>query len=107
MGFQYDWQAPGRSNVASHVLDPTTVDVLTTYNPSVLAANDLMKFHMQLLHQHIDDSRRLYESYANENVNCNFRYTTVEDTQRFIERNRPKVVSYEEALKKVKDDERE
>ena len=49
----------------------------------------------------------MYESYANENTRGNYKYTTVEDTKRFIEENRPKVISYEEALKEVKEEERD
>jgi len=78
------------------------IDVLTNYNPAVLAANDMMKFHMELLTKHIQNSRRLYEAYAAESVNSNYKYTTVEDTFGYIERNKPKVLTYKQALRKVK-----
>lgn len=100
--FRYDWQRNEPSNIAAHCLDPVTIDVLTNYNPAVLASNDLMKYHLQLMQQHIEDSRRLYEAYANENMNNNYKYTTVEDTKKYIEKNAPKVISFEEALRLAK-----
>lgn len=104
LNFKYNWQITEPSNIAAHVVEPMAIDVLTNYNPAVLAANDMMKFHMELLTKHIQNSRRLYEAYAAESVNSNYKYTTVEDTFGYIERNKPKVLTYKQALRKVKGD---
>lgn len=109
LNFKYPWQFDRPHNIAAATVGPESLDVLTSYSPAVLAAHDMVKYHFQLLQQHIENSRRLYESYASESNGklSNFHYTTVEDTMRFIKENRPKVTTFEEALKKVQEEEKE
>ena len=85
-------------------MDGETLHVLSSYNPSVLAAHDMMKFHFKLLQQHVDNSRRLYQAYTKDTGHSRFKYTTVDDTMEYIKKNRPKVQSYEEVLKEVKNE---
>ena len=62
----------------------------------------MLKYQLHLIHKHLEDSQRLYESCANESVNTNYIYTSVEATMNFVEKHRPNVISYKEALKQVK-----
>ena len=103
LNFKYPWQQQDTRphNIASHVVDGEALHVLTSYEPAVLAAHDMMKFHFKLLQQHIDNSRRLYQAYTDDSNDSNFRYTTVEDTMKYIKENRPKVESYDKVLKKI------
>ncbi|XP_066915876.1 uncharacterized protein C19orf44-like isoform X2 [Clytia hemisphaerica] len=102
LNFKYPWQQDRPNNIAAQVVTGETLHVLTNYDPAVLAAHDMMKFHFNLLNQHIDNSRRLYEAYSKETSSGRSKYTTVEDTMNFIEKNRPKVQTYEEALEDIK-----
>ena len=104
LNFKYPWQHDKPHNIAAHVVDGETLHVLTSYDPSVLAAHDMMKFHFKLLQQHVDNSRRLYQAYSQDTGHSKFKYTTVEDTMEFIEKNRPKVQTYQEVLKQIKSD---
>ena len=101
LNFKYNWQSSEPSRIASHVIDGTTLDMLTNYSPAVLAANDMMKFHLDLMKKYIDSSRRLYEAYSSIDSTSNFRYTTIEDTLNYIKKNRPRVTNYEDALDHV------
>ena len=101
LNFKYNWQSSEPSRIAPHVIDATTLDMLTNYSPAVLAANDMMKFHLDLMKKYIDSSRRLYEAYSSIDSTSNFRYTTIEDTMNYIKKNRPRVTNYEDALDHV------
>lgn len=101
LNFRYNWQSSEPSRIAPHVIDATTLDMLTNYSPAVLAANDMMKFHLDLMKKYIDSSRRLYEAYSSIDSTSNFRYTTIEDTMNYIKKNRPRVTNYEDALDHV------
>ncbi|XP_065644344.1 uncharacterized protein C19orf44 [Hydra vulgaris] len=102
LSYLYSWQLPHSSNIAAHVMDADTIELYSNLNPAMLAANDMMKYHLHLVRMHLNNSRRLYESYANENINNNYNYTSVEETMAYIHQNSPKVISYEQALKHVK-----
>lgn len=104
LSFKYPWQQDKPHNIAAHVVDGGTLHVLSSYDPSVLAAHDMMKFHFKLLQQHVDNSRRLYQAYSKDTGHSRFKYTTVEDTMEYIKRNRPKVQTYEEVLKEIKNE---
>ena len=101
LNFKYRWQSSEPSRIASHVIDATTLDMLTNYSPAMLAANDMMKFHLDLMKKYIDSSRRLYEAYSSIDSTSSFRYTTIEDTMNYIKKNRPRVTNYEDALEHV------
>ena len=101
LNFKYSWQSSEPSRIASHVIDATTLDMLTNYSPAMLAANDMMKFHLDLMKKYIDSSRRLYEAYSSIDSTSSFRYTTIEDTMNYIKKNRPRVTNYEDALEHV------
>ena len=90
------------SPVAATVVSEEALDAVAAYNPTVLALNDLLKYQLQLTKQHIDNSWRLYRAYAEPEVVGKHRYTTLKQTLKYMKKHAPSVVSYQDALKQVK-----
>lgn len=101
LGMQYVDPTP----IATHTVSPEAMEAMTAYNPAIVALNNMLREQIRLVEQFVEINQRMYESYSTK-VNSNYQYTTLEDTQQFIRKNRPKVVTYEEALKQVKEQER-
>lgn len=96
-GMQYVDPTP----IATHTVPPEAMEAMTAYNPAIIALNNMLREQIRLVEQFVEINQRMYESYA-RGANSSYRYTTLEDTQKFIEKNRPKPISYEEALEQVK-----
>lgn len=101
LGMQYVDPSP----IATHIVSPEAMEAMTAYNPAIVALNNMLREQIRLVEQFVEINQRMYESYST-GVNSSYRYTTLEDTQQFIRRNRPKTISYEEALEQVKQEER-
>ena len=108
---QTGWAIPGTkygldyldpTPIATHVVNPDSIEAITAFNPAILALNDMMKYQLQLTRQFIDNSWRLHKAYS-ETSSSNYRYATLESTMKYIKKNAPEVISYEEALKEVKE----
>ena len=93
------------SHIATTVVDKDALEAVTSYNPAMLALNDLLKYQIQLTKQHIENSWRLYNAYVEPDVKGRHRYTTLKDTLKYIKKNTKSVVSYEEALQQIKNQE--
>jgi len=89
------------SPIATTVVDQDALEAVTSYNPTMLALNDLMKYQIQLTRQHIDNSWRLYKAYAEPEAKGSHKYTTLKDTMKYLKQNAPSVVTYEEALNQI------
>lgn len=89
------------SPIATTVVDQDALEAVTSYNPTMLALNDLLRYQIQLTKQYIDNSWRLYRAYAEPEAKGTHRYTTLKGTMKYIKKNAPSVISYEEALKQV------
>lgn len=100
-GMQYVDPSP----IATHTVPPEAMEAMTAYNPAIVALNNMLREQIRLVEQFVEINQRMYESYSTS-INSNYRYTTLEDTRQFIKENRPKPISYEEALKQVKREER-
>ncbi|XP_068676727.1 uncharacterized protein C19orf44-like [Montipora foliosa] len=100
-GMQYVDPSP----IATHTVAPEAMEAMTAYNPAIVALNNMLREQIRLVEQFVEINQRMYESYSTS-INSNYRYTTLEDTRQFIKENRPKPISYEEALKQVKREER-
>jgi len=101
LGMQYVDPSP----IATHTVSPEAMEALTGYNPAIVALNNMLREQIRLVEQFVEINQRMYESYS-AGVNSSYRYTTLEDTQQFIRRNRPKTISYEEALEQVRREQR-
>ena len=58
---------------------------LTSYSPSVLALNDMLRQQLQLTSQFIDTQKRMHQAYV-RNLEPDYMYTTLEDTKNVSER---------------------
>lgn len=67
--------------------------------------NDILKGHVEMIENFVGMTQRV--NYINGAITRDraYKYTTLEDTRRFIKKNRKKTIGFEEALKKIKDDE--
>lgn len=63
--------------------------------------NQLLLGQIKLVEQFVFMSKRLRES---EKMNQSYKYTTLKDTRRFIRDNSRPVLTFDEALKQVQDD---
>lgn len=93
------------SAIATTVVSEDALEAVSAYNPTALALNDLLKYQLQLTRQHIDNSWRLYNAYAEPSTKGKHKYTTLKGTMKYIKDHSPSVISYEEALRQVKEGE--
>ncbi len=56
------------------------VSALTSYSPSVLALNDMLRQQLQLTNQFLQNHRRMHHAYVGS-MNPEFTYTTLQDTK--------------------------
>ncbi|PAA51067.1 hypothetical protein BOX15_Mlig006899g1, partial [Macrostomum lignano] len=118
LGYQWDPAGVGQA-AAAHGLglgsvDPTPVaslavsadalEAVTAYSPASAALNSLVRDQLALTAAFLASQRRIYqgavEALRGEPTGRN-RYTTLQDTREFIERNRPKSLTMAEALRLV------
>eukprot|EP00794_Sanderia_malayensis_P006272 gene6272-6993_t len=92
------------SPIATTVVSSDALEAVTSYDPSVLALNDLLKYQLQLTRQHIDNSWRLYNAYTMPDNARKHKYTTLKDTLRYMKKKGPSVITYEEALKEIQNE---
>ncbi|CAH3178571.1 unnamed protein product [Porites lobata] len=104
-GPRFGMQYVDPSPIATHTVSPEAMEAITAYNPAIVVLNNMLREQIRLVEQFVEINQRMYESYSS-GLNNNYRYTTLEDTQQFIRKNRPKPLSYEEALEQVKREER-
>lgn len=104
-GPRFGMQYVDPSPIATHTVSPEAMEAITAYNPAIVVLNNMLREQIRLVEQFVEINQRMYESYSS-GLNNNYRYTTLEDTQQFIKKNRPKPLSYEEALEQVKREER-
>ncbi|XP_078657610.1 uncharacterized protein LOC144903407 [Branchiostoma floridae x Branchiostoma belcheri] len=100
LGPQYGAGYTDPTPVATHVVNPDALEAMTSYSPSVLALNDLLRQQLQLTQQFVTNTRRLHEFYINS-LQADHSYTTLQDTLQFIQEHRRPVLTMEEALQQV------
>ncbi|KAE8293826.1 putative protein C19orf44 [Larimichthys crocea] len=89
------------SPVVTHMLSAEMVEALSTFNPAVFALNELLKQQVATTRQFIESSRHLHSSLVKSLEPPNYRYTTLEDTKKYILKRRPPKLTVEEALEEV------
>ncbi|XP_031551355.1 uncharacterized protein C19orf44 homolog [Actinia tenebrosa] len=100
IGMQYVDPSP----IATHAVSAEALEAVTAYNPAVVALTDMLKQQIRLVQQFVDANNRMYQAYTTS-LNTQYRYTTLEDTLEFIEKNKPRSLTLKEALRQIKDDE--
>ncbi len=73
-------------NKGERTLSALSLAALTSYSPSVLALNDMLRQQLQLTTQFVDSHKRLHQAYV-RNLEPNYMYTTLEDTKNVRTRN--------------------
>lgn len=86
-----------------------TFTEVSAYAPSVLAATDMYKRHLNLITDYIETNKStrvaevktMQQTVLRQKGNA---YTTLESTKQFIRRNRPRTLTMEEALAQVREE---
>ncbi|TKS74147.1 hypothetical protein D9C73_008228 [Collichthys lucidus] len=89
------------SPVVTHTLSAEMVEALSTFNPAVFALNELLKQQVATTRRFIESSRHLHSSLVKSLEPPNYRYTTLEDTKKYILKRRPPKLTVEKALEEV------
>eukprot|EP00842_Homolaphlyctis_polyrhiza_P004289 jgi/Hompol1/4861/HPOL_003964-RA len=80
--------------------DPGVPFERTSYYPNLVIMDNFVKNHLELLQDFVQMNVQMVESQTYRTMH----YTTLQDTRAFIEKHRPSVISLEEAVKLVKED---
>ncbi|KAL4230692.1 hypothetical protein ACF0H5_011068 [Mactra antiquata] len=115
-GLLYSWNPAGvgmsipSTPYGLHFVDPTPIatqtvsadalEAMTSYSPSMLALHDMLKSQLELTKEFLDVQKRMYANFSND-IKPGFKYTTLEDTKKYIKKNRKKKLTFKEALQLV------
>uniref|UniRef100_A0A8W8KBJ1 DUF4614 domain-containing protein n=1 Tax=Magallana gigas TaxID=29159 RepID=A0A8W8KBJ1_MAGGI len=88
------------ASIASYVISPDSLNALTSYSPCMLALHDMLKQQLELTKSFLHSQQSLYQSMSSS-LDHKYRYTTLQDTKKYIKKHRSKKMSLKEALKLV------
>ncbi|XP_019856021.1 PREDICTED: uncharacterized protein LOC109584645 [Amphimedon queenslandica] len=89
-----------------HIVRPEALEVLAGYSPALLAIKDLTNSQLALTRHFIARAQCLSDSILTS-TQPDHQYVTLDGTQEYIKAHKPKVLSYSEALERVKRKERQ
>uniref|UniRef100_S4RXI5 DUF4614 domain-containing protein n=1 Tax=Petromyzon marinus TaxID=7757 RepID=S4RXI5_PETMA len=89
--------------IASHFISGETLEVaaLTTYRPSTLALEELLRGQLELTREFVSRCQGLHASLVEALAQERYPYTTLAETRQFLERNRRPKLTMEEAQEQV------
>ncbi|CAH1772491.1 unnamed protein product [Owenia fusiformis] len=103
MGDRYGLQYVDPTPIARQAVNADALEAMTSYNPAMLALNEMMREQLRLTQQFMQSQKYLHQSLAPSIDQSDYKYTTLEDTKQYIrrERKKRKKLTFEEALKMV------